>query len=204
MGLPVNAAARAHLSHIDQAARRAADLCQQMLAYAGQGQVAIEPVNLTTMVRDCAALLQQPMPAKATLHFELAPDLPAIHADLSQMRQVVLNLVTNAAETLDEANGSITVTTGAQTLSPQRPAGSAFAELPAGEYVFLEVRDTGSGMDAATRARIFEPFFTTKFTGRGLGLSAVLGIVRGHNGGLHVDTAPGRGSTFRLVFPRAP
>jgi two-component system cell cycle sensor histidine kinase/response regulator CckA len=120
------------------------------------------------------------------------------------MRQVVLNLVTNAAETLDEAGGSITVTTGVQTLSPQRPAGSGFAELPAGEYIFLEVRDTGSGMDAATRARIFEPFFTTKFTGRGLGLSAVLGIVRGHNGGLHVDTAPGRGSTFRLVFPRAP
>jgi CheY-like chemotaxis protein len=139
------------------------------------------------------------------LSFQLAPDLPPILGDASQMRQVIMNLVLNAAEALGPEGGVITVATDTVHADAATLAETLLgAGLSEGEYVTLEVRDTGSGMDEATRARIFEPFFTTKFTGRGLGLSAVQGIVRGHQGTLTVTSEPGQGSTFRLLFPHAP
>jgi CheY-like chemotaxis protein len=137
--------------------------------------------------------------------FPLADGLPPVLGDAAQIRQVVISLVVNAGEALGDGEGRIEVTTGVERVGRDVLAGMQLgADRPAGEYVVLAVRDDGCGMDAATQARIFEPFFTTKFTGRGLGLSAVLGIVRGHHGAIRVESAPGRGSTFRLLFPRTP
>jgi PAS domain S-box-containing protein len=200
--LPPGPPADVCLDQIERAAERAADLCRQMLAYAGKGRFVVEPVDLGALVRDTAPLLQLSISKKASLTICLAEGLPAILGDLTQLRQVLMNLVINASEALGDSEGLIAVSTSRQTvdgatLQAAHP-GSAPSE---GEYVVLEVGDTGSGMDEETRRRIFEPFFTTKFTGRGLGLSAVLGIVRGHHGILQVHTAPWRGSTFRLFFP---
>jgi CheY-like chemotaxis protein len=191
-----------YLDQIESAAERAADLCRQMLAYAGKGRLVVEPVDLSALVRDTAPLLQLSISKKAALSFCLAEGLPAILGDITQLRQVLMNLVINASEALGEGEGLIAISTACgkvdRAMLQSAHTGTTLVE---GDYVLLEVGDTGSGMDEATRRRIFEPFFTTKFTGRGLGLSAVLGIVRGHEGILQVQSAPGRGSTFRLFFP---
>jgi two-component system, cell cycle sensor histidine kinase and response regulator CckA len=203
--LAPSSAPAAHLLRIEQAARRAADLCQQMLAYAGKGRFVVGPLDLSACVRDTAPLLQASVSKKARLVFRLAGGLPPVLGDAAQIRQVVISLVVNAGEALGDGEGRIEVTTGVERVGRDVLAGMQLgADRPGGEYVVLEVRDDGCGMDAATQARIFEPFFTTKFTGRGLGLSAVLGIVRGHHGAIRVESVPGRGSTFRLLFPRAP
>ena len=189
------------LHDIEAAARRAADLCRQMLAYAGKGTFVVEPVDLGTLVRDTTQLLKVSISKKARLQFSLAPDLPMVDADPSQLRQVVMNLVINASEALADASGDIRLTTC--VARPQPPAAGLIYsfDLPPRDCVCLEVVDTGQGMSAGTLARIFDPFFTTKFAGRGLGLAAVLGIVRAHHGGLTVESVPGRGSTFRLYLP---
>ena len=138
----------------------------------------------------------------AVVTLDLAPDTPAVEADATQLRQVVLNLITNASEAIGEADGTITVRCG--PLDADRaccPTTTSPQQLTDGRYAFLEVVDTGAGMDDATRERIFDPFFTTKFTGRGLGLAAVQGIVRGHGGAMKVRSAPGRGTVFTLIFP---
>jgi PAS domain S-box-containing protein len=202
MGLPPGSPLRAYLAQIELAARRAAELCQQLVAYAGKGRFAVEPVALSDLVRDSAALLRPSLPNKVALEVRLAPDLPPVQADATQLGHVVMSLVLNAAEAVGNREGRITVSTGRTAVGPAGPGPDyRGAELAPGEYVTLEVSDTGCGMDEAMRARIFEPFFTTKFTGRGLGLSAVLGIVRGHKGGLCVESKPGAGTTFRLLFP---
>src|SRR5262249_27232387 len=153
---------------------------------------------------EAAGLLRHSLPRRAVLRLRLADGLPRVRADAAQLRQVLTNLVRNAAEALGEQDGVGEIATGVVDadrpyLARTQPA----PDLPAGKYVYLEVADTGGGMTDAVRARIFDPFFTTKFTGRGLGLSAVLGIVRSHGGTLWVDTAPGRGSTFRVLLPPA-
>lgn len=189
------------LRQIERAAMRAAELCQQMLAYAGKGRFVVEPINLSALVEDMAKLLDLSVARRAHLELRLAPNLPAVMADATQLRQIVMNLVLNAAEAMNQVKGQITVVTGRMQVDHKflRSARVA-AELAEGEGVFLEVSDNGSGMDRQTLERIFEPFFTTKFTGRGLGLAAVLGIVRSHRGALQVTSETGRGTSFKLVL----
>lgn len=197
--------AQASLQQIENASLRAAELCRQMLAYSGRGRLAVRPAELGELVRDTAALLDLSLARRARLHYELAPGLPRVVADLTQIRQIVMNLVLNASEALVDGDGDITLRTRLVRAHPALFAHCVFApESPHGDYVLLEVSDTGCGMPRETLARIFDPFFTTKFTGRGLGLAAVLGIVRGHQGALQVESEPGRGTTFRLYFPAAP
>ncbi len=204
MGLPSPSPLRAHVQQIEQASERAAELCQQMLAYAGKGLFFVRPADLSAVVQDTATLLRVSLPRKTTLEFRLAPGLAPVLADLTPLRQVLVNLILNAAEAIGDREGRITLSTRQVFLGPEKAAlAGTGAELPDGDCVVLEVRDTGVGMDEATRRRVFEPFFSTKFTGRGLGLAAVLGIVRGHKGVVQVESAPGQGSTFRLIFPAA-
>ena len=191
------------LANIEAASQRAADLCRQMLAYAGQGAFAVERVDLGRLVQDTAQLLQVSISKKAQLTVALAADLPPIEADASQLQQVVMNLVINASDALEDQTGEIRLRTWRGRPLPV-PDGVVYSfDLPGDDCACLEVADTGFGMDAGTLARIFDPFFTTKFTGRGLGLAAVLGIVRACRGALTVASAQRRGTTFRLYLPAA-
>jgi CheY-like chemotaxis protein len=147
-------------------------------------------------------LVRPSVSGKIELRLDLERDLPAFEADRGQVQQVFTNLVLNAAEAMGGQEGLVTVRTGVQEVEEgQTELQSANGELPAGRYVFLEVRDTGCGIDEAIQARMFDPFFSTKFVGRGLGLAAVAGIARGHNGAVRVTSAPGKGSCFRVLFP---
>jgi two-component system cell cycle sensor histidine kinase/response regulator CckA len=203
--LPSMSPARDSLRAIEKTALRAAELCRQMLAYSGQGRFVIETLRLNELISEMASLFKASLSKKALLNLNLAANLPSLRGDPSQIRQVVMNLVINAAEALGDRGGVVTVSTGAMECCPDDLTGAYREErLAEGMYVWLEVSDTGCGMDLETRRRIFEPFFTTKFTGRGLGLSAVLGIVRGHHGALQVISALGRGTTFKVLFPAAP
>ncbi len=193
-----------HLQHVEQAALRAAELCQQMLAYSGRGRFSIEEVALAPLVRDTLPLLSLSLSKQARLHTELDDALPPVVADAIQLRQIVMNLVINASDALGSDEGDITVRTGLQAVDRALLARCVQEpDIPPGEYVFLEVADTGMGMSPDTLPKIFDPFFTTKFAGRGLGLAAVLGIVRGHHGALRVTSTPGAGSAFRLFLPAA-
>jgi signal transduction histidine kinase/CheY-like chemotaxis protein len=201
---PGDAAAGDLLDWAVESAQRAAELCRQMLAYSGRGRFVVGRLDLSRAVRDLGALLKTSVSRKAVLAFDLADDLPRVLADASQMRQVLLNLVLNASEALGEREGVVTVRTGRAWCDRVYLRHTTLDDdLPEGEYVFVEVADTGCGMDAEMRRRVFEPFFTTKFTGRGLGLAAVLGIVRGHHGAIHLTSAPGLGTTVRVLFPPA-
>lgn len=190
------------ISQVEQAATRAADLARQMLAYAGRGQKRTERVNLSSLVRETTELLKATVGGRAEVRFELAETLPAVDADATQIRQVVMNLLTNASEAIGDRPGSITVCTGSGEVDRAELArGVGAQDLPSGTYVWLEVRDSGSGMAPEVLARIFEPFFTTKFEGRGLGLSAVVGILRSHGGCIRVESTVGVGSVIRVYLP---
>jgi len=192
---------RMRLREIVQAAESAAFLTRQMLAYAGRGRFVIESLDLGELVKDISALMRTSIPRSVELKLDLAPNLPAIDADPAQIQQVVMNLVINGAEAIGEDEiGRVEIKTSLRELS-EREANEFLLAGPAGAYVQLEVTDTGSGMDDATKARVFDPFFTTKFTGRGLGLAAVQGIVKGHGGSIGVYTTPGHGTTFLVMFP---
>jgi CheY-like chemotaxis protein len=205
MELPPDSTARQAVHDIETSAQRAADLTRQMLADSGRGKFQVGPHNLSTIVEEMTQLLGRVISKQARLQLRLSRELPAIVADATQVRQVVMNLITNASDALDGKAGLITLATSVVDASPEMLAATYLNEqLPAGSYVCLEVTDSGVGMDEATRTRIFEPFFTTKFTGRGLGLAAVLGIVRGHRGAIDVGSEPGSGTTFRVSFPAAP
>ncbi len=198
----LTSASVAHLDSIAHAAARAADLCRQMLAYAGKAGIARESLDLSTLVDDMSAMLEVSVAKKVALVRELAPDLPALLGDATQIRQVVMNLVLNAAEAITSPGGTIRAATGSGTYDARAFARSAAGGEPkAGPYVWLEVTDDGIGMDGPTMARMFDPFFTTKFVGRGLGMAAVLGIVRGHAGAIDVQSTPGRGTKVRVFFP---
>ncbi len=204
MDLPADSPLRDRMERIQKAAHRAAALTNQMLAYAGKRPLLIESVNLSKLALEMARLLETAVTEKAIVSFEMASDVPSIEGDVSQLSQVVMNLVINASEAIGEAGGRIEICTG--TVEARRAARSAAlfgADLREGPCVYVEVRDNGCGMDDRTRARIFDPFFTTKFTGRGLGLAAVLGIVHGHHGAIEIDSEPGRGTRFRVIFPSA-
>jgi two-component system, cell cycle sensor histidine kinase and response regulator CckA len=198
---PVSAA-RESLEDIGTAARRAAELCRQLLAYSGKGRFVVQPFDLADLVREMGHLLGVSISKKVVLRYDFAPGLPAIEADATQIRQVVMNLIVNASEAMAEETGAITVSTGRARCDAAYLRECHCADgIQPGEFVFLDISDTGRGMDRATVERIFDPFFTTKFTGRGLGLAAVLGIVRGHRGAIRVYSEPGRGTTFKLLFP---
>jgi PAS domain S-box-containing protein len=193
-----------HLQQIDTAGQRAAELCSQMLSYAGKSPRNHEPVHLQQIAADMANLLKTSVSKKAVLTLNLPPTLPPILADPSQIRQIIMNLIINASEALGESDGSILVAAEAITVThADRPISYFGAPIPDGTYIRLDVADTGCGMTAAVQAKIFEPFYTTKFTGRGLGMSAVLGIVNAHRAYLGLHSIPGSGTTFSLFFPAA-
>jgi signal transduction histidine kinase/CheY-like chemotaxis protein len=215
-----------HLREIENAAERAANLCRQMLAYAGQGRFQSQPLDLSAVVRDEIGALSRTMSTQVTVTSDLPTHLPAVDADATQLRQMVTNLLLNASEAIlakwssttspsalaapsttalampKGDAGTIRITTSLMVADRAYLATAHLApELDTGRYVSLTIADTGHGMNADTLPRIFDPFFTTKFTGRGLGLAAVLGIVRSHRGALWVTSAPGAGTTFRILLP---
>jgi CheY-like chemotaxis protein len=174
-----------------------------MLAYAGRASFATAKIDLGDLVREISGLARTSISKAVDLKLEPGPNLPLVEADPAQLQQLVMNLVINGAEAIGENQaGTVTVRTSLREVSAGE-AGALFNSQPAGPgtYVQLEVIDTGAGMDEATKARIFDPFFTTKFMGRGLGLAAVQGIVRAHRGAIFVHSAPGRGTTFRILLP---
>lgn len=195
---------RSLIAYVIKAAERAADLTRQLLAYAGKGRFVTTLINLSDLVREISNLVQASIPHNVQLRLELEPDLPLVEADVGQIQQVVMNLVINGAEAVGEQPGTVLVATHPQDIE-QSYLATVWVKtgLSPGRYVALEVHDTGSGMDEATKSRIFDPFFTTKFTGRGLGLAAVMGIVRGHKGALKVYSAPGMGTTMKVLLPVA-
>ena len=199
--LPPNSLLHERVSRIETAAARAAELTQQMLAYAGKGRFVVEPIELNTLIAEMPQLLSASISKNATLQHQLTPDLPLIEGDVTQLRQLIMNLIINASEAIGDQPGAIQVSTSVRHIEPTDHATEHDTNLPAGDYVMLEVADTGCGMDEATLTRIFDPFFTTKFTGRGLGLAAVQGIVRSHHGMLNVASAHGQGTTFSILLP---
>jgi two-component system cell cycle sensor histidine kinase/response regulator CckA len=202
MELPEISPVIPYLDQIDKAAQHAADLCRQMLAYAGKGRFVLQDINLSALVKETTHLLESSMARGVSLHFNLAANLPAVSADATQLRQIVMNLVINASEAIGAESGNVHISTGLVRVDRAYLDGTVLApELPEGDYVRLEVTDNGRGMTPDTLAKIFDPFFSTKFTGRGLGLAAVLGIVRGHKGALKVYSEPGKGTSFKILFP---
>lgn len=200
--------ARDMIQGIERAALRAADLAKQMLAYSGKGRFVVEAIAAGELLSEMAHLLEVSISKNVNLNYKLAPDTPTFDGDVTQIRQVVMNLITNASEAIGDSHGQIFLSTGvmecdrdyldgADTIIGSPPEGP----LPTGSYVYFEVADTGCGMSLETMAKVFDPFYTTKFTGRGLGMSAVLGIVRGHGGTIRIYSEPGQGSTFKVLFP---
>ncbi|HFQ79865.1 MAG TPA: response regulator [Desulfobacterales bacterium] len=195
-------AARHNLEAIESASRRAADLCRQMLAYSGKGKFVIQQLNCNELVEEMTHMLEISISKKAVMKFNLADKVPPIEADATQIRQIIMNLVINASDAINDKSGIISITTGAMECDRDYLTETYIDEqLPEGIYSYIEVADTGCGMNEETKSKMFDPFFTTKFTGRGLGMAAVLGIVRGHNGALKIYSEPGRGTTIKLIFP---
>jgi two-component system cell cycle sensor histidine kinase/response regulator CckA len=188
--------------HQQLAADKAARLTRQMLAYAGKGRFIVEDVDLSVQIEQAARYLAGSLPETAELRLDLAVGLPPIAADATEIRQMVSNLVTNAAEALGPGGGIVRVRTAVEWCGRPLLARAVLGEeLKPGDYVVLEVADTGGGMSTETVGRVFDPFFSTKFTGRGLGLAAVLGIVRTNGGAIAIDSELGRGTNVRVLLP---
>ncbi len=194
-----------HLSEISTASRRAADLCRQMLTYAGKGEFSRQKLNMEAVIREMRGILEVTLGKKVQLECDFEPDIPAVQGDMAQMRQVVLNLVGNAADAcLEEGGGHVHLKLFKRFCSRSFLDGCLSGKnAREGDYICLEVADTGCGLDVEQQARVFDPFYTTKFVGRGLGLSAVLGIARGHGGVVCLKSQPGTGSTFSVFLPVA-
>ena len=200
-----NAAALEFVTNLQLSSERAAKLTKQMLAYSGRGRFFVEPLDLSEQVRQIVALIEASIPKNVDVRLTLAERLPTIEADASQIQQIVMNLAINAAEAIGPEGGRVAVSTSIESVNEGTVADFGVgATLMPGPYVKLTVADNGSGMDAETQSKIFDPLFTTKFTGRGLGLAAVAGIVRGHRGAIKVESAPGKGACFQVWFPAAP
>jgi PAS domain S-box-containing protein len=200
--LSTNNPARAMLKDVMLASETAGNLTRQLLAYAGKGRFVVEPIDVSDLVRQISSLVQTSIPKSVQLRLELASQLPCVEADVTQMQQLLMNLVINGAEAIGEKEGTVLITTGTQHVDDDYISTVLVpAQIGAGLYVSLQVHDTGSGMSQETVDRIFDPFFTTKFTGRGLGLAAVLGIVRGHRGAIKVYSTQGQGTTFKVLLP---
>ncbi len=191
-----------YLNNIVDSSEKAAELCKQMLAYSGKGKFVVEPVNLSEMVESIIKLLEVSIEKGVVLKCRLAKNLPQIEADASQMQQIIMNFVINASDAIAGNSGVVTIDTGVMQVDrAYLDSTFVYDELSDGRYVFLEVSDTGCGMDKVTQDHLFEPFFTTKEKGHGLGMSAVLGIVRGHQGAIKVYSEPGEGTTIKVLFP---
>lgn len=202
--LPEESQARVHLNKVIKATEKAADLTRQMLDFAGGGQFELRPIELNQLLRDSASLLDVVLPGSVELTLDLASELPSIMGDGNQIQQILMNLTLNGADAIGSKSGDLAIVTGLLPGNGRRVYKGWYRALDARStraHVFLEIRDNGSGMDRARAAKIFDPFYTTKGKGRGLGLAAVLGIVRGHGGGLWVKSRPGRGTAFRVLFP---
>jgi PAS domain S-box-containing protein len=203
--LPCGSAPWESIEQATQASRRATDLTREMLAYSGRGRFLIERLEVNALVRGNAALFRAAISHKVTLDLRLTKAAAVIEADPGQVQQVIMNLITNASEAIGDRPGTISLTTGAMDFDETALAPNLLADKARpGRFVYLEVKDDGCGMDENTLQRLFDPFFTTKFTGRGLGMSAVLGIMRGHKGAIMVNSAPGRGTSIQVLFPEAP
>lgn len=202
MALPQESPVRDDILAAGVSTKRAAELIQQMLAFSGQSQFIIAAVDVAAMLHRTMQMIRTAMPPRVDVLLHVPPSLPAIEADEGQVRQVIANLVANAVDSMENRSGTVELSAGALD-SRELPALPLWPHepLPPGPYVYIDVKDAGLGIPADQLGKIFEPFFTTKFTGRGLGLPAVLGIVRGHKGAIQVETAPGKGSTFRILFP---
>ncbi|MFH1026565.1 MAG: transporter substrate-binding domain-containing protein [Pseudomonadota bacterium] len=193
-----------NLHRIEKAAERAAELAKQMLAYSGKGKFVIECLDMNRLLEEMLHMLEVSISKKAVLRFTLHTPLPTVEADATQMRQIIMNLVINASEAIGDRSGVISVSTGCMECDRNYLKDVWLDEsLSDGLYVYLEITDSGCGMDRETMAKLFDPFFTTKFTGRGLGMAAVLGIVRGHHGAIKVYSEPGKGSSFKILLPAA-
>ncbi len=191
-----------HIQAIENASHSAADLCKQMLAYSGKGRFVVKPICLTELVERMGKLIEVSLAKNVVLKYHLHEHLPAIDADVAQMQQIVMNLITNASEAIEGKSGVISISTGLMQADEDYLNGYIGAEnLEPGRYIYLEVSDTGCGMDMQTQKKVFDPFFTTKFAGRGLGMSAMLGIVKGHHGGLRIYSEPGEGTSIKISFP---
>ncbi|MCF7810753.1 PAS domain S-box protein [bacterium] len=192
------------IDQIQKSGQRAAELSRQMLAYSGKGKFLITPIDLSEQVKDMTELLQTSISKKANIRLELDSNLPLIEADVTQVRQVIMNFITNASESLADESGIITISTGTLECDDKfLKTTYIYEDISEGTYAYIKVSDSGCGMDEQTLNKIFDPFFTTKFTGRGLGLSAVLGIIRGHKGAIKVTSRPGEGASFLALFPIA-
>jgi len=202
MSLPAETKATPFFLKIEKILRRASELTQQMLAYSGRSRRVVRTLSLNLIAEELPLLLEVSISKRVVLVYRLAPDLPPIEADGAQIQQVIMNLVTNASEAIGERDGTITLTTGSAHLDrPEEQVESHGWSLAPGPYVTLEVTDTGCGMSDETRSQLFDPFFTTKFSGRGLGLSAMLGILRSHSAGVRIRSTEGKGTSFKLFFP---
>jgi two-component system cell cycle sensor histidine kinase/response regulator CckA len=190
------------VTEILRSTHRARELCRHLLSFAGRAPREVRSCSLSSAARDAVKLLNVRVPAHVTVKTELPEPLRAVSGDPSQLNQIVMNLLTNAFDAIGQEPGTVTVTTGERDCDAEFLAETMGGDpvLP-GSYVFLSVADTGCGMDEATRRRVCEPFFTTKETGNGMGMAAVLGIVRSHNGRIRLDSVPGKGSTFTVLFP---
>ncbi len=194
--------ARNNLQQIEKAAQRAADLAQQMLAYSGRGHFVIERLDINAMISEMSQILEVSISKKAAMHVSLAGNLPLFEGDATQIRQIIMNLVINASDAIGSENGVIEISTG--SMNCDRAYLSKvwlYDKLEEGAYIYFEITDTGCGMDHETMSKIFDPFFTTKFTGRGLGMAAVLGIVRGHHGAITMYSELGKGTSFKVFLP---
>jgi two-component system cell cycle sensor histidine kinase/response regulator CckA len=201
--LPPDSPLYARVGEIQTAAQRAAELIDQILAYSGKGRFVPRRCDLSEIAGEMAALLRTAV-GGAEMELHLSPHLPGVEGDPAQIRQIIMNLITNASDAIGGQSGRIVVTSGAMRVDSEYIASANIAgDVSAGEFVFVEVQDNGCGMDGSTVQRIFEPFFTTKSSGRGLGMAAVLGIVRRHHGMIKITTAPGQGTAFRVLLPAA-
>lgn len=200
--VPTDSKASENLAAIERGAARAAELTKQMLAYAGKEQLNTKPLDLSNLVKELAQLLQVSVSKKCALKYDLPSDLPKITGDGAQISQILMNLIINASEAIGDKTGMIEISIGIENCDRDYIKENYLDEnLATGKYVCLKVSDTGSGMTEEAQSKLFDPFFTTKFTGRGLGMSAVLGIVISHKGAIKVSSEPGKGSTFRVFFP---
>lgn len=191
-----------NIEQIEKAAERAAELCRQMLTYAGKSLTVKSSLNIEPLVAETVKMLKSTLPQNAMIKFASSANIPSISGDASQIRQIVMNLLINAAESVGEEQGEVCVSLAEKTVKADPADKDLFGKvIAAGRYLCLEVTDNGCGMDEEIKRRIFEPFYTTKFTGRGLGMSAVLGIITAHKGALQLSSQQGQGTTFKAYFP---